>query len=253
MNKAILKYSLLLKLSQFGAFEITLLSLAFISFIGSSIYMKTEIKSLVDSLTHPAILLITGWKFAQDSAFNQNSLNDGEYFSLLFTRPITRFSYVLTKAFVTAMGSLSMTVSFLLLLLLAQVLTGNHPLIFVDGWQLSSLLANAWSFGCLLMFLRVLPPKLGTLLFLFCFYGAVGTVFSIGFKTESTMGVAMRGWETASIVFHQLFYPCIDFQTVFERSPFSFVPIVTYVSNFLLYLLGATIVINKREFTYAQD
>jgi hypothetical protein len=93
------------------------------------------------------------------------------------------------------------------------------------------------------------------LLFAFCIYGAmVSTGLSFGPKPDGDLGrLSIQGWEAAALIFHQLFYPAVDLQAIFQRSPISIVPIVTYISNILLYLLGATVVLNKREFTYAQD
>jgi hypothetical protein len=252
MNKALFKYSLLLRLSQFGKLEFTICLLLFVSFL-ASIDMKMDIKPQLEGICQPVIILYTGWTFAQDSSLNQNSLNNGEYFSLLFTRPISRFSYVITKALVIAMGSLSMISTFLGLFLLAQLVLMVPQISFIDGWQIATLLANAWSFGCLLILLRVLPTKIGTLLFLVCLCGSFGTMLSFTLLPKEEMNTAMQFWETLSLIFRQLFYPAIDCQTIFEREPFSYVPLVTYVSNCLLYLLGATVIINRREFTYAQN
>ncbi len=253
MNKAILKYSLLLKLSQIGWFEVILLMLLFLGGLGAGM-SKSGAQEMFDVFTHPAFLLILGWRFSRDIALNQHSLKDGEYFSLLFTRPITRVSYVFTKALVTSLGCLIMVFALLTIIFLGQLLGGApHPK-FPDGWQCLSLVANSWSFSCLIMMLRVMPPKIGEWALLLCLMGAAGTAFSFGVKVDTPSQQALlQSWEVASAIYHQLFFPAFDAQVVFERAPFSVVPIIAYVSNCLLYLLGATLIINRREFSYAQD
>lgn len=253
MNKAILKYSLLLKLSQIGWFEIVLMFLMFMGGLGAGM-SQSGAQQLYDVFTHPALLLILGWRFSRDIALNQHSSKDGEYFSLLFTRPITRVSYVVTKALVTCLGAMTTVFALLSVIFLGQLISGApHPL-FPDGWQCLSLVANAWSFSCLIMMLRVMPPKIGEWMLLFCLMGAAGTAFSFGIKVDNAGQQAiLQGWDAVSTIYHQLFFPAFDAQVIFERTPFSVVPIVSYVSNCLLYLLGASVIINHREFSYAQD
>lgn len=252
MNKAILKYSLLLKLSQIGWFEIFWLFGMFGA--GLAAGGTSTVNDLIAGISHPACVFYVGWSFSRDSVVNRNSLENGEYFSLLFTRPITRASYVLTKTFVTWIGCL-LTVFALLSVLSLGELIGKpaHPY-FPDGWQCLSIVASAGSFSCLIIMLRMLPPKLGEWMLLMCLMGTASTAFSFDIKVVTpAQQVMMQGWEFASAIYHQLFFPALDAQVVFERTPFSIVPIVTYISNCLLYLLGAILIINRREFSYAQD
>lgn len=258
MNAAILKFSLLLKLSQVDWFEVWIAINVFLGGLGCAAAASMYLLDPINAFLHPVCLLMFGWRFSRDVAFNQNSTKDGEYFSLLFTRPITRASYVLTKALVTAVGSFSMVFALLLVYFVGDVLgramVGMRPPAFVSGSDILNMMLNAWSFGCLIVLLRVLPQKVGELLFVLSLFAALGTVFSYNLKFEDAGGsVMMQGWEAASTVYHELLFPATDVLAVVEKEPFSYLPIVTYVSNCLLYLVIAMFILNRREFSYAQD
>jgi len=48
-------------------------------------------------------------------------------------------------------------------------------------------------------------------------------------------------------------FPSIDLYDVLNAQNFSWLPIVGYFTNISLYLLIATVILNKREFFYATE
>ncbi len=257
MNRAVLRFTLLLKLSQISKFEWALCTLLFLGFIAAAA-AKSDFAPILEVFTNPATLLVTGYTFARDSALNQESRSDGEYFALLFSRPVTRPSYVLTKSVVTAVGILVTVGTILVLMLVAQLLMGCSEIIFLDAHKALSLVASAWSFGCLMVFLRALPSKISNIAFVIFIYAcAGGALLSYGVKLNDDIPISNPAtiitWEIMCDTLQQFFYPAIDTEAIANATTFSFVPLVSYTSNCLLYLLGATVLLNRREFSYAES
>jgi hypothetical protein len=258
VNKAVLWFTLLLKLSQINKVDIGFYIVAFLGFVGLGL-IHFDLNFVLELITNPATLLIFGYSFARDSSLNGSNRNEGEYFALLFCRPITRSSYVLTKALVTAIGIFCISCSFLLLMLIAQILTRSQPVVFIDFLSMLSLIASCWSFGCLMIMLRALPEKISNIaLALFLYACAGGALINYGAKL-SDGGLQMidssviTSWEVLCDTIQQFFYPALDVEALVNASSFSLAPVVCYVSNCLLYLLAATVLVNRREYSYAEN
>jgi hypothetical protein len=252
MNRAVFIFTFILKFSTISKLDLAFITFAFLGFIGAAI-AKTDLTNIAEMFTSPPFLLGFGFGFSQDIAINLNSLRDGEYFALLFTRPITRVSYVLTKAVVVSLGIQALSWLMLGLLLVAQVLVRSEHIIFINGWQALSLLTNSFGFGCLIVLLRTLPAKIGVrAFFLVLSVALVQSTMDFTMKFDSTSASMLYAWEGLFTFFQNFLYPVLDFDAIVSTNTFSWVPFVDYVSNCLLYLVVAAFILNRREFSYAQ-
>jgi hypothetical protein len=253
MSKAIFLFTFLMKASKFGKWEIGFTIVLFLSFWGMAL-SRSDMHIALDGFLSTPMLIFYAYVFTQDSAFNRHSLDDGEYFALLFTRPLTRASYILTKAVVAACGIIYFVIYLLILFFLGQLLGGAKTFVFPDAWQALNLLVNAFGFGCLVVMIRALPTRVGGwVLIVFWYASAVGTVADRGTKITSLDPSATYAWESCCFLCKQILSPAIDLEAVFMNASFSWTPVVSFLSNCFIYLLIATIIICRREFSYAQD
>jgi hypothetical protein len=139
--------------------------------------------------------------------------------------------------------------------LAAELALGIRPLIVPDGWQFLSMSINAFSAACLSLLICKLPPTLSVIT-LALLTGSYFTGSALGgtIKPEGVIQhVPVAETELTLNYLGQVLYPFIDVETLLKTTTPSMVPIASYVSNVLLYLLGATWLLNRREFSYAEE
>jgi hypothetical protein len=252
MNRAVFIFTFLLKLSTVSKLDIAIVVLTFIGLLGAA-YSGKEPTAIIEGFTSPPFLLFFGYSFSQDVALNSNSLRDGEYFALLFTRPLTRSSYVLTKALVVTCGTLAISSLFLGMVGLSELVMHAKNIVLIDGWRFVSLVANCFGFGCVVVLLRTLPAKIGfRCLFIFlsiCMLNS-STDFSVKMDQDASIVYA---WEYFATFLQNFLYPVIDFDALVHSTRFTWQPIIDYASNCLIYLMIAIYILNKREFSYAEN
>jgi len=251
VNPAIFLFTFLGEIRRFNKSDIlfhVLLALGLVA-ICKAPHPATVIAGVLDLLTNPAILVLISWRFCADMG-----TKSGEYHALLFTRPLTRSSYIFTRAVVAWLGILVFVGKALLVILFAQLAFGIHPLTFISGWDALNIIANSFSFGCLGVLVYKLSTKWSSVLYMLMFSSYFGSTVSSGaMKLTGAMQSASVPAETMATAMKQAFYPAIDFEAAFHASQFSFVPFLAYASNILIYLTAATILLSRREFSYAED
>ena len=128
--------------------------------------------------------------------------------------------------------------------------------IYVDGYMLGELAANAISYSALMVFLHCLPPGIGPITYL-TMVGITNignTLASFNDKNSNWLGHMMRELMVfLSFWLGDFTYPTIDVYTVLTSVTLDWHPIVVYVSNIILYLVLAALSMVHREFFYATD
>jgi hypothetical protein len=261
MNKAVFIFTCLLKLSTISAVDIAMLAFAFLGFICLA-FAKHDLTPIFDVLRSPPILMAFAYRFAQDIAINQDSIREGEYFALLFTRPITRISYVFTKAVVIALGVQTLSFLMMLLLALAEFIAQSKPFVFIGFWEAVSLWANCFGIGCLVMLLMTLPLKWSYRLF-FVVFGIYAFQSTLDFSVKLDIDLAnnlehigvpaLQAWQGLFSFVENFLYPVLNLDAIMTSTVFTWTPLINYVSDCLLYLTAATYILNKREFSYAYE
>lgn len=250
INPIVIFYTVLLQIRKFGKMDIFWHIIMLISAAGSASLGPDGIYGILGLATNPAVLLIVAMRFTTDSYQAGN-----EYYALLFSRPIRRFDYVLTKAFAGWLGTQFFVAKVVLILMVMQLLFGISPLILPGGLQLLSVSANALSASCLSLLICKLPEKLSSwaLLLITGSYLA-GSASSASLKPEGILAnVPMQQGESLFAAIGTVFYPYLDLDALFSATTFSFIPFLNYTSNIFIYLLIAAWLLSRQEFSYAND
>ena len=208
-------------------------------------------------LLGPIVPMIIGYTLVKDEIGNTRSLNNGEYMSLLFTRPLTRTEYVLSKwvicsAFVAMLVLLEFS-SFHI----AELIQGRTETSLFTTFGITNVVLNSFGATAVIVLLNSFPPKIGVIVFMVVIYGSM-----IG-GNLAEMGLARAQSSFATILFTVITQVCafirscaspsIDTYAVFTALNFSWSPILSYLSNISMFLLIAVLILNKREFFYASE
>lgn len=213
---------------------------------------------LVNIVNGPTLAMDISYTFIQDNIANTRQMSDGEYLSLLFSRPLARSQYIVSKWLAGSFGVYVIMLLNILTFNTAQIMQSRSTLVPIDAWSLANLALNALSYSALMVAIRSFPMRLGITIFVILVYvSLIGPALNFSISNyESALPVAYYFFQ--SLVFlsnflHQFVYPGIDIYEIFNSTRFSFLPLITYASNVLLYLLFATMLLNRREFSYGED
>ena len=208
-------------------------------------------------LLGPIIPMIIGYTLVKDEIGNTRSLNNGEYMSLLFTRPLTRTEYVLSKWVIC-----SIFVALLVLLEfgsfhLAELFQGRNETTLFTTFGVSNVVLNSFGATAVIVLLNSFPPKIGMIVFMVVIYGSMigGNLAEMGLaKAQTSFAVVLFTAITQICAFvRSCASPSIDTYAVFTAMNFSWTPILSYLSNITMFLLIAILILNRREFFYASE
>jgi len=212
--------------------------------------------------TGPIIPIVTAMLVVGTTVGNTKSLHNGEYFLLTFTRPLSRFSYVFSKWCAALLAVVSITSCQILCLAISFYVLGHithYPLGLTD---VANLLLNAMAGTALIVFIQCCPIWLGVNLYM---VALLCIMFNPYFITGASPRIALTGteplWFKILVEIFDKVYPVVqDFLTPFiDIAPFFnsievwWLPIFSFLSNFVLYLWLAVLVLNSREFFYANE
>lgn len=257
MNKAVLFYTFALKYSKFSITDF-LISLGFLAVFLVAGRSNARAPQMVFELySNPALIMLFAYIFTSDAVNNSKSLNDGEYLSLLFSRPITRASYILTKWLTTSIAVFVMLAWNIFLYFAFQIALYGQQAYCPSPLEIFSLIANCISFSALMMLVRSMKPKVGIIVFIVLTYAAGFGSLGIGpnnfSSTNAFSTLVFHAWAVLREIFAQVVFPSIDLVGAVKTAKFSLMPFIVYLSNTFLYLFLAIALINRREFSYAQD
>lgn len=208
----------------------------------------------------PMVSVVVSYSVISPQVANSQRRKDGEYLSLIFSRPIARWSYVVTKyltgsIFVLMIMTLQAVLAYSVAFIVAP-LFGCHPSNIVDGYAIADAVLNAFGFTALVVFIASMPQRIAAFVLIFYMYGVflltviVGTASyleSLSLEHVSKMVTAL-GQLLCSI-----FIVGMDSYHVINSSSLPITSILIYFSNIALYLTLATLVMSWREFFYAND
>lgn len=263
LNKAILIYSLKrLVTLKFLLTTCLLASCAGLLSTGLFIVSPTvEVaEGLKSLLFSPFVPMVVAFLVVVPQVANYKQTKDGEYLSLIFSRPVSRYSYVLTKWLA---GSL--TVLFFCSVLLVFVtlpLLFLHPEkigMFLDGYVVTDCILNAFGYTALAVCLGAFPMQIGLWLFMILVYSSMIFGLSTGLISLAVVG-SDWGWDNAFRYFvafvqfmYSFFVVSVDSYHLINSSQQTASGIASYFSNLVLYLTAATLLMSQREFFYAND
>lgn len=259
MSPAVFLFTLLVKFSSLSS-VLGLLSLAVLAplVLSSMALDGRTADTLVEIVSGPTLAMAISYMFIQDNIANTRQLNDGEYLSLLFSRPLARSQYIISKWLAGSVGVFTIMLINILTFNLAQLVQGRSTLVQSDFWNISNLALNALSYSALMVVIRSFPMRLGITIFVILLYTSmIGPAINFSLTSyESAMPVLCYFFQAIALfsnLLHQFVFPSIDLYEIINCTQFSLLPIVNFISNILLYLLFATMLLNRREFSYGED
>lgn len=259
MNSAIFLFTLFVRFTQ----PASLFSLLFVSIIlpvliSSLCVDKDSVEPVANLFKSPLLPILIGSMFVRDGVANWKAGKDGEYLALLFTRPLVRSEYVVTKWLAGSILVCAIISMQICAFAAVQQIYGHPTANLVDPYTFANFALNSFSLTALVVLIACVPLRLGVWLFVFLYYvAALGTsVAQISFKpTDHPDGfvVVCQALLWVMQTIGNFAFPSIDVYDVLNAQNFSWLPIVGYFTNISLYLLIATIILNKREFFYATE
>jgi len=201
------------------------------------------------------IYFLLAYLFISDGLLSGRPTGEPDTLNLLFTRPITRTCYVLSKFFCGFFGSLSILLISIALTLGIGTMLGitENP---IDAHFIISIVLNCLIFSAFYVFLHAMPSLLGLIAFLF-FSGCqtIGEIMSISYSSSApTFFKYVKG---AILFFNywfgDVFPSCVDFSLIASSYYACSELIVVYLSNLSLFLFLAILMLSIREFSYGAD
>lgn len=259
MNKAIFLFTLFIRFTQLSS----LLGLLFVSSILPALLSllcidKEAAEPVSELFKSPLLPILIGSMFVRDGVANWRAGKDGEYLALLFTRPLLRSEYVVTKWLAGSILVFVIISTQICTFVAVQGVYGHSQMNLFEPYTFVNLALNSFSLTALVVLIACVPLRLGVWLFLLLYYVAIfgSAVAQISLKqTEKpdAFVVVCQGLLWLMQTVSNFAFPSIDVYDVLNAQNFSWLPIIAYFTNISLYLLIATIILNKREFFYATD
>ncbi len=260
MNQAVFLYTFL-RLAQ----PATIIKLAFFVLAIPTIILcplqrtpdvTIDLEPICSFLTSPTIAMIVAFIFVSNSIGNTKSLDDGEYLALLFSRPLSRSSYIFSKWLAGSMLVFAI-ICLQIFYFAALLFMMGRGAQFILGWtDMANAFLNSFGTVALVVMIYAFPAKIGLMLFLGLLYFSFAAPFMLDFIPVSAF-FHSNGMHNALSSFSNLIrnfmYSPIDLDTYFNSLRISWLPAVSFFSNTALYLLIAIVVINNREFFYTNE
>ena len=247
-----------LLLFTFGIPIFFLCVLANLSAFGAEDSILEKLVPLITALfTAPLLPMLVAYMFVRNSIGNAKSLNDGEYMALLFSRPITRSSYIMAKwlagTVAVFMVILCQFLCFNLGLHLRSI-ASQSPIELAD---ILNILFNSLGASAFIVMIQSFPPRVGRAVFLTVLYGSFLIPLLISSPSSHNAATNVYNFQNAASqtggIIRSFFYPSIDMNSYLDSVKFYWLPIFAFVSNIALYLWIAVWILNHREFFYANE
>jgi len=202
----------------------------------------------------PAVYLFYSFIFVSDGFVSSRPTGDATSMTLLFTRPITRFDYVMTKFFAASLGVVALLLPAALLAFVVNSWLALPPVLDVS--LVASIILNSMLSVAFVVFLHCLPGVLGIFTFLFL-AGCSGAGDMFMGSTSSDIpellkyfAQIMRG---INFWIGDFFCPFLNVGELTSGVSLNYTAIIVYLSNITSYLFLGTYVLVHREFFYASE
>jgi hypothetical protein len=251
-------YSTALRLTRPGsAFLIFLYGVILPVLASYTLNADTVFNVVRELILGPVVPMLIAYSLVKDEIGNSRSLNNGEYLTLLFTRPLSRVEYVMSKWTVCSLFVAVIVLIAFVSFAVAETIQGRPPGDIFSIYTIANVILNAFGATAAIVLLNSFPPKIGIAIFMLVIYGSMLAAL----LAEKELAKAKDSW--AALFFTAITQTCafvrasaspyIDTYSVFTAISFSWTPVLTYISNISLFLLIAVLILNKREFFYASE
>ena len=209
---------------------------------------------ILPMFTGPMLPMFLAYMLVQDGVANSNSFSGGEYLALLFTRPVSRFNYVITKWLAASIG-VSIIVAIQITTVQLMLNLKGIDMEVAGPYDMVSLILNSFSYSALIVLIYSFPAKIGIWIFLTGFYAMMlGSTITKGMSDHPGSMKEFLFWVSKFINLGQeILLPSIDVYTLSNNLLFTWSPVLNYVFDTVAYLVLATMILNRREFFYATE
>lgn len=261
MNRAIFLYTLYVRmrsmpvLGTVGFFCILApLVLTAATVVGSA---DVDAAALTMVLGAPATALVLAFVILRDGFADTRHMNDGEYLTLLFTRPVSRADYVISKWLATACAVSAALFLQISIFHVGQVLQ-NIDDSYVWGLPgFINVILNSLSASALISAINAFPRRYAVYLFILTSYSSILARFSNSTWRNETAFTgdhpAITDQVNATNIISTFLNTRIDAYNLLHAQHFPWLDTVGYLSNVSLYLLVAVFLLTRREFFYGSD
>lgn len=257
MNRAVFTFTLVARLSNplwMLKLLFFILSIPIFCSLGSG---EQEVASMlvIPLLTGATMPMLIAFMFVKDSVLNGRSLSDGEYMALLFSRPITRASYVMTKWLAGSLAVIVIWSTILCVFAIAEMVQGRPSTVLNSPYVWLNLVFNSLSLTALIVCVSSIPSGFGIVIYIVLVYGSFfcTAVSDVTLRSNHSMVLAAQLLLSVFQFIRSTVLPAIDCSDIFETLSFSWLPIVTYCSNVAIFLLLSIWILSRREFSYASE
>jgi hypothetical protein len=259
VNKAVFLFTLFIRFTQLSSLASLLFVAIILPALLSTICLDKEaVEPIAEGFKSPFLPILIASMFVRDGVANWKAGKDGEYLALLFTRPLLRSQYVITKWLAGSILVFAIITVQICAFAAVQQAYGHLSAGLIDLYTFANLALNSFSLTALVVLIACVPLRLGVWLFLLLYYVAIfgSAVAQISLKQSDqpdTFAIFCQAVLWLMQTVGNFAFPSIDLFDVLNAQNFSWLPIIGYFTNISLYLLIATIILSKREFFYATD
>lgn len=216
---------------------------------------EVSAKALYAVFEHPLFQMFLVFCIVSEAPASMRAIGDSDPMCLIFSRPITRLNYVMTKWVSGCLGALIVILS-AALVYQAVVNLMHIDVALFTGYSVASIICNTIVHGALIVMLHCLPAIFGLFVLIMSH-----SLVNFG---EMLARAPLSQWPwwarpiTSLFVFssdwlYDFVHLEIDVYSIFNSIHFSWLPIVTYVSNVVLLLWLGAWILSKREFFYGTE
>jgi hypothetical protein len=211
-------------------------------------------------LVGPLLPILVSYTVISPQVANSQRRKDGEYLSLIFSRPISRWSYVITKwltgsAFVLAVMAIQIALAYAFSCLVSSIFA-THPRNVLDGYAITDAILNALGFTALVTFISSMPQRIAVVVMISYLYMVFLLTVSVGtasYLDSLSIEQVSKSVMAISQLLFSIFVVGCDSYHVVNATSLPIASVLIYISNIVLYLTLATMVMSYREFFYAND
>jgi hypothetical protein len=208
----------------------------------------------------PVLPLFLAFYGVMPQVANSSGLKDGEYLSLIFTRPLSRSCYILSKwlsgsFFVLTVLILMGTIAICMSTIIGSAAGITVPNIF-DAYTLTDAVLNSLSATATAVLIASFPRYIGLIFLMVLIYLNLGLAAVFGctsFAVSPFLPGASKLFSALAAFLMSFFSMRVDSYHIINSASSPIAALIIYVSNVVIYLTCATAVLCRREFFYAND
>lgn len=215
---------------------------------------KNTIEGMKSFFQIPSILLLGSYLFVSDGLVSLKVIAESEPLSLLFTRPVTRFCYAISR-FTGALAGMSILFCLSMTFGLLTAFLYGFKIEHVSFLDYLTIVANSAGFAAFFTFLHCARPLISIIwvVTLLGCRGLAGEYSSYGVMDNKILETAKQIAIFLGNSFGDLLPSSLDLAKLLNATYVDTYTIVIYLTNIVIFLFFAGFSLSKREFSYGTE